>query len=287
MTRLPADAAVRARGRVEKRGGRYRLALDIATASTRGERALDAPTCEALASSAAVVIAMSVAPSPSDDPPPADPAPASTPAPAAERTQDVPPQTNPGRSAPNEPRTVAPEPDRAAVASESPRFLARAHVIGDSGLLPEATVGGGFAFGLLAWRDLSVEVGASLWASRDGTVAGAPGRGASFSLFSGGARACWTLTHGIEVAPCIGAEVARISASGFGAAKVSDADALVWGPEGLVAGRIPVAGPVSVRLGLGAFVPMSRQSFVISAAGTVHRPAVVALRTFAGPEVRF
>jgi len=84
-----------------------------------------------------------------------------------------------------------------------------------------------------------------------------------------------------------GFEVARIGASGFGAAKVSDADSVTWGPDAILAGRIPVAGPSRFASGSGRCWPISRQSFVINAAGTVHQPAVVALRTFAGPEVRF
>jgi hypothetical protein len=144
-------------------------------------------------------------------------------------------------------------------------------------------------------RVLTLEASADLFGSQDGTVdtsaagAASGARGASFGLFTAGARACFALTPrlGVEVAPCLGFEVARIGASGFGAAKVSDADSVTWGPEALVAARIPVAGPVSVRIGLGAFVPISRQSFVINAAGTVHQPGAVALRTMAGPEVRF
>jgi hypothetical protein len=283
-TRVPADAAVRARGRVEKRAGRYRLALDIATASSRGERTLDASTCEALASSAAVVIAISVAPAsaPDDEPAPAPasaPASASAPAPAPAALPTV---TAPS---PSTDRATTPPPHPA---DESPsRFLVRAHVVGDAGLLPSATVGGGLAFGVMFLRDLSIEANANLWASQDGTVGGTPTRGASFGLFSAGARACWALTHGIEVAPCLGVEIARLSASGFGAVKVSDASAVTWGPEALLAGRLPVYGPISIRAGIGAFLPMSRQSFVINAAGTVHRPEPVAFRTWAGPEVRF
>ena len=270
-TRLPPDAAVRARGRVDKRAGRYHLTLEITTASSRGERALDAATCEALASSAAVVIAISAAPTTPDpapsssSPPPPPPPPLPPPLPPSDRPSEI---ASPADSA-------------------APRLLARAHIAGDAGLLPRAAVGGGLAIGFLALRSLSVEAGANLWAPQDGTVPGAPTLGASFALFSADARACLALTRGIELAPCLGIEVARISASGFGAAKLADASALTWGPEALLTGRLAIAGPVSVRIGLGAFVPISRQSFVINAAGTVHRPGAVALRTWAGPEVRF
>lgn len=279
-TRVPADAAVRARGRVDKRGGRYRLALDIATASSRGERTLDASTCDALASSAAVVIAMSVAPVPARDEEAtaaeAD-APATTAAPATEPAGAA-PSTTPDRPHEAPARRDAERPSR---------LLVRAHVAGDAGLLPAAAAGGGLAVGVIVARDLSIELNANLFGSQDGTVGGTPSRGASFDLFAGGARACWALTHGIELAPCAGVEVARIAASGFGAATVSDAESITWGPEALLAARIPVAGPLAVRVGIGGFVPMSRQSFVINAAGTVHQPSAVALRTWAGPEVRF
>ena len=71
--RLPGPSAVRARGRVERASSStWRLALDIETPSSRGERTIEAPTCDALASSAAVVIAMSIAPTP--EAPPAAPA---------------------------------------------------------------------------------------------------------------------------------------------------------------------------------------------------------------------
>lgn len=292
-TRLPDDAAVRARGRVEKRGGRYRLALDIATASSRGERALEASTCEALASSAAVVIAMSVAPASARDDEAATAAAASATTAGSTATSTAPPAAAPAPApAPVAAPAVTPSPDRGAASSprsggRTPRFAVRAHVAGDAGLLPAAAVGGGIAAGMVVVRDLSLEVGADLYAPQDGTVSGAPARGASFQLFAASARACWTLTRGIEIAPCAGVEVVRIAGSGFGALEVADAESLTWGPEALLTARIPVAGPLSVRLGLGAFVPMSRQSFVINATGTVHQPGAVALRTWLGPEVLF
>jgi hypothetical protein len=283
--RVPADAAVRARGRVDKRAGRYRLTLEIATASSRGERALDASTCEALASSAAVVIAISVAPaSAREAEASAAEAPEAASAPPASSAETAPVAATAASSAAAPERTT---PIDAPRANESSRFLVRAQLAGDAGLLPSAAVGGGLAFGAIVVRDVSVEASANLFVSQDGTIAGTPARGASFGLLSAAVRACWALTHGIEVAPCLGIEIARISASGFGAAQVSDATAVTWGPEALLAGRIPIAGPLSLRVGVGAFAPMSRQSFVINAGGTVHRPGPIALRTFAGPEVRF
>ena len=251
--RVPGDAVVRARGRVEHLADQWRLTLDIETPSSRGERTLEAPTCDALASSAAVVIAMS-----------ATPAPAPAPAPAPDRVTDP---TSPDRN--------------------DARFLVRGQLIGDSGTLPSTAVGGGLAFGMRILPALSVEAGGSLFAPQDGTVGGTPARGASFALLAANVRACVSLTRRIELAPCLGIDVERLSATGFGAAKVSEASSLTWSPEATLAVRFPIAGPISVRGGFGALLPMSRQSFVINAAGPVHQPAIVALRAWAGPEVRF
>ena len=264
-SRVPGDAIVHARGRVEHVADHFRLALDIETKSSRGERTLEAPTCDALASSAAVVIAMSVAPAPSAPAPAPALAPALAPAPPLDRVLEPSPPSRESR----------------------PRFLARGQLIGDSGTLPSTAIGGGLAFGVRVASELLVEAGANLFASQDGTVGGTPQRGASFTLLAAGVRACWSLTRRIEVAPCLGIEVERLSATGFGAAKVAEVSSLTWSPEGALAVRLPIAGPFALRAGLGALVPMSRQSFVINAAGTVHRPEIVALRAWAGPEVRF
>jgi hypothetical protein len=141
--------------------------------------------------------------------------------------------------------------------------------------------------GVVVLRSLSIEATARLWSSRDGLVASAPDRGGSFALFAAGARACWALTTRIEIAPCLGFEIARIGASGFGAAKVADADAVTWGPEADLTGRFPLVGPVALRVGIGAVAPISRRSFVIQSTGIVHEPGAVALRGFLGPEVHF
>jgi len=60
---------------------------------------------------------------------------------------------------------------------------------------------------------------------------------------SAGLRACWSLTRRIELAPCLGIVVDRVSASAFGAARVSEASSLTWSP----ALGIPLAAPRAVR----------------------------------------
>lgn len=271
-SRVPPETSVRARGRVTKVGAKYKLLLEI---DARGERALESESCDQLATSAAVVIAMSVA-SKNEEPEPAPapvPAPAASPAPAAPAASPV----------PSRERDVAqprPPADRGTV-------TLRPELVVDSGLLPSFGAGGGGAIGVGLARRLHLEAHAGAFASQDAHASSDASKGGTFSLFAGGARACWSVTADVEIAPCAGVVIARLAASGFGAAKVAEGDAVTWGPEAGAAVLVPIAGPVGLRAGAFALVPISRQSFVITARGEVHEPAAVSVRAFVGPEVRF
>lgn len=268
--RVPDGTPVRANGRVTKSGTKYRLELAIEGGSSSGERVLEADSCDALATSAAVVIAMSVAPK-QEEPPPEP-----TAAPAAPPSATV---TNPPPDRDVAPARPAPAPRRGTI-------TLRPDVVVDGGLMPSFAVGGGGAIGLDVARALHVEAHGAAFASQDARAANAD-EGGSFSLFAGGVRACWALTARVEISPCAGVVVARLSATGFGAAKVADGDAVTWGPEAGASVLVPIAGPVALRAGAFALVPMARRSFVITARGEVHQPAAVAARAFLGPEVRF
>lgn len=282
--RVPTDASVRASARVEKISGRYRATLEIEAAPSgsakrdRGERVLTDASCDALASNVAVVIAMSVAPSSDvpreDEAKPAEPA---TAAPTPSATVS-PPLSPPAPEKPSDEKPRSDGNDRL-----SPTL--RLEVVADAGLLPSLAGGGGLAIGIDALDRLHVELHGAIFLAQDGNFDAA--RGARFSLVSGGLRGCWTLTRPIEVAPCLGAGVLRLSATGFGTKSVTDGDAFTWAPEAAVLLRAPIAGPLALRGGIAAIAPMSRQSFVITARGTVHEPSAVAVRSLLGPEVRF
>lgn len=263
----PDPPGVRTHARIEKVGPRYRATLDIESARSRGERVLEADSCDALARSAAVVVAMAVAPDRDDSPPPAVVTPAPPPEPMA-LDQDL-GHVPPARNAPDA-RT---------------RVAIRAQAVADSGRMPTTAGGGGVAIGIDPLARLHLEIFGALFAEQDGRIDAE--RGATFSLLTAGARACWALTRGVEIAPCVGLDVGRLAATGFGAQKVADGAAIVVAPEALVAARFPLAGAFGIRAGLGVLAPMSRQSFVITARGTIHEVPALALSGFVGPEVRF
>lgn len=249
----PDPPGVTTRARIDEIGARYRATLDIETARSRGERVLEAETCEALASSAAVVIAMAAA--------------SEAPAPLAEPPRDeAPPKPSPPPSA------------RAPLG-------VRLSGVADAAMLPSLAAGAGVAVGVDPVARLHLEVHGAAFAAQDGLIDA--GRGARFSLWSAGARACWTVARAVPIAPCAGLVVDRLSAEGFGAERVSDGAAIVIAPEGLVSVRVAVAGPIDLRAGVGAIVPTSRPSFVIAGRGAVHEVPAITLRGFFGPEMRF
>ncbi len=263
---LPPDPpGVKTRARIEKIGSHYRATLDIESARSRGERVLEAESCEALAKSAAVVVAMAVAPE-REEPEASEPAPPPPPAPAQPAADD-------------RDRVTPPSRDRGA------HVGLRVEAVADSAMMPSLAPGGGIALGLDPIERLHLELHGAIFAAQEGRVDAE--RGATFSLFSAGARACWALTRGVEIAPCAGVAIDRLGAAAFGAQKVGDGSAIVVAPEGLVALRLPIAGPIDLRAGIGALAPISRQSFVITARGTVHEVPAIAIRGFLGPEVHF
>jgi hypothetical protein len=271
-TPMPADPpGVKTHAKIEKVGARYRATLDIETARSRGERVLEAESCEALARSTAVVVAMAVAPErdePSEEPKKEEPPPPA-PAPAAPLVEERKPERD---------RTLRTQ-------SESTPVTLRVEAAADSALLPAVAIGGGLAVGVRATEKLRFEARAAMFGRQEERAF--DDRGATFSLASGGARACYALTRDVEVSPCLGIDISAVGASGFGAARVGDGTAWVVSPEALVAVRLRLGGPISLLAAGGVLAPLSRETFVITGRGTVHEVPAVLGRAFFGPEVHF
>lgn len=279
-SRVPEGQHVRAVGRVTKTGAKYKLQLEIESTRagdalvSKGERSLEAEACDALATSAAVVIAMSVAPA--RDEPEAAPEPAPAPATAA-------PAPPPEAAEAREPAIVVP----ARAETKKNGVTLRPEAVLDGGTLPSVGFGGGAAIGYDLGR-LHLEARGALFGAVDGTAPSDGGKGASFSLLSGGARVCWAFVASpIEASACGGVGIAHLGATGFGARAVRDGDATLVGPELGGSLVVPIAGAVRIRAGVFGFAPISRRSFVITALGAVHEPAAVAIGASVGPEVRF
>lgn len=275
VARVPEGQRVHAVGRVTKTGAKYKLQLEIDSALSKGERNLEADGCDALATSAAVVIAMSVTP-PRDEPEPE--APAAAPEPAS-------PAPAPAPAFADQPAAAAPA--RRDKSEKTNAVTLRPEAVVDGGTLPAFGFGGGAALGYDLGR-LHLEARGAVFGAVDGTAASDGGKGASFGLVTGGARACWAfVASSIEAGACGGLGIAHLTAHGFGARAVSDGDATLVGPELGATLVVPIAGAVRLRAVAFGFAPISRRSFVITALGAVHEPAAVAFGASLGPEVRF
>lgn len=263
LERMPADfAPMHAQGRVERAGGVYRLVLEI---DARGDRVLEAATCDALASSAAVVLAMSASPVERTEPTQVVAAP--SPAPAEEPDRATPPPTSPRRDV----------------------FTLRAQAIGDTALLPHYALGGGIGFGVDPIDHLHVELVTSRFGSQLARSERDSTRGAQIGFMSFDLRGCWGLTPGDELATCLGVDIVHINATGVGVEGdvVYDRSSTTWGPDAGLLVALPLGGPFLLRAGGTVFMPIVRESFEIRDLGRIHRPEAVVFRTFLGPEVRF
>jgi hypothetical protein len=290
--------ALSAQGRVTSADGRSELHLETVDNGLRGERALQAATCEELASAAALIIALAVDPKTvaarSKD--------ASATAAAASSTPGAAPPT--AAPAPNPPAVPAPVKAPAPTNAEKPE-RSSAPVTGlvegalalDWGALPGPSIGpslsGGFALSRLRLR-----VGATYFAPRFAEAPpepGAPTRGGDVSLLVLGLAGCYSLTpRAAELGVCADLEGGALLAVGRGFDHTNDAIKPWLGAGASVDLTVPISGPVALRVGIGAMVPFGRSPvrFQENTGGvtenhTIHQPFYVSGRAAVGVSFAF
>jgi len=161
--------------------------------------------------------------------------------------------------------------------------LALAH---DVGTLPSATTGGTLALGW-RWARTRVDLGASLFESRAGTVAGQPETGAKLALASVGARACYLRGAALALGPCLGAGVDRLRGQGTGSIMVDEVTNFAPFLAAGLQGEWRLSRWVAPFVTVGATIPLVRARFSVKDIGQVHQAAAVSFRGAAGLELRF
>ena len=91
----------------------------------------------------------------------------------------------------------------------------------------------------------------------------------------------------LEIGPCIGVEIGRLHAKGFGVTDPGEASELWVALKGGGALGWSLWSWLSLVLRLDAVVPLTRPRFVLEGVGPVHRASAVAGRAAAGVEVHF
>ncbi len=260
-----------------------------------GERDFSGPTCLAVANAAALIVALTFDPEalarrtetvPPPPVPPVPPAPRAPPA-AVLPEPAVPPAPPPPLPAP----LLVPPPRAAIVASvvdhARPGFAVGVLGAASAGALPGVGGGVGGRAGVLA-GGFRAEVSATYWLPRTATLAGRPTAGGDFHLVAGDGSACYAVLRApVELAPCAGLEVGKMTGTGFGVRSNGSGSALWIAPLAGAAAGLPIGQRFAARLDLAVLVPALRPPFVLASAGTVYTAGAVAGRATIGLELRF
>jgi hypothetical protein len=266
---LATARAVRQRAVVEAHvtpgeQGRFRATLRIETDDGTSERALEAESCEAIASAVALVsvVAIEGGELPAGPPPPAPPAPL----PATRR-------------------------EPAGGGSQGSQLLLTVAVASDWWTMPDFTfgveAGGGWGLRVSSYR-LRVLAAGSLYPSSNATATSNSGEHGSFGLLTGALRACASRAFGVaELGPCLGAEIDAMNGTGERATFTQRN----WGAWGAFVASVFGAVKLGTSVGLfvrgdGVFSP-STSTFFVKNGPFSYQPHNLAARVTLGLELHF
>jgi hypothetical protein len=168
-----------------------------------------------------------------------------------------------------------------------PVFTLAAQAVALFGALPSPGLGIGGALAAEDIASLRFELRGAYFLPQSTTFEPG-GPGATFRLFALGARGCRTWSFGaFDLAPCIGADVYRMAASGFGGSPSLDGSATWWGPAFGALSRVRLVKAFAIYIAVEGIVPITRRRFVFADVGQLHRAGPIALQLILAPEVRF
>lgn len=280
-----ADDEVTARVVITRHGKRWRMALTMAD----GERGLEAASCDDLVASAALIVAMALAPQ--------DEAGDGTGEDASAGTEDSDLARDLAAVDDEAPPAAVPSLRRRQIDTSvrEPRppvdidVRVRAAVGGELGTLPDPAsgVGGGVEVSFDAW---SADLAVHHWREQRGFVAGPTGPGADASLTTVVARACYAgVDRRLRFGGCLGAELDAMRSQGFDFDVVYPAQTTLG--AGLHVGvlwAVQLAGPLAVRADIGAAMLLARPVLTEDMDGAIiHDPNFLTWRGLVGAEVTF
>lgn len=259
LGREPADGDLDVELRVARDGDRWRLDMTAGG----GERTLEAATCDELAQSAALIVAMTIEAAESDA---VDVASLGDlerpPAPVLTRRREI---------------DIS---DREASPPPPWKLRGRVFAVGDLGTMPEPAIGAGGAIELAlgAW---GIEVTAARMAPQRETVPGMPDNGAEMSLTTIATRLCYTaVRRRFASSGCVGGEVEIVGAEGFGFDDpIGRTTTFGGGPQLAIAWAYRVLGPIAARVDVATGILVVRPVLIEGTTGAViHDPNVLIWR---------
>jgi hypothetical protein len=259
----------RAGARVDvRRGdeGRWHAGLSVDARGAHTERRFEADSCDAIASAAALIVAVAV-------------------------EGGVPPQA----PATPRPEPLASPPTEHGVQTHDSQLVVTTAGVIDDATLPAVGGGGeaaaGWTYRVSMFR-LSALVGASLFADQTTSSAGRPTQGGTFKLLATSARACGSIASGpFELGPCVGADYDTMWASGFGWQPLSSKTADWVSLLGSARASWNFSRNIAIFARADALIPLAQPRFEAGSGSPgmpdipVHHPSAVAARGALGIEL--
>jgi hypothetical protein len=282
---LDSTSRVRAEGRIERSGPRYRLTLRM---GERGEyeRVIESASCSDLAGAAAVALALLVRgelepESTTDNVNTTSDANASASSePGSDGKPDAAP---PAQAIPEKPRDVSPVPP-AAEHARSRFVLLRAPLAGvDIGPLPSPNPTLGLAIGIRI-DGLELSLGARLGPTQQTAhTEDSLTYGAKFTRFTSELRGCYLFAQNVvKVGPCLLASVHVLSVEGLGREITPYSERAVGFAAGAGASaKLPLSEAFALLVSAGLEIPTTRERVVVNNGGEVAKAGPVAV-SFSG-----
>jgi hypothetical protein len=268
---LPSDQpTVRVEAHVREVDGAFVLEITTTRDGETRRRELRDDACQALADSAALIVALAIDPG------------AGVRAREVVRAEERPaPPSPPPRPPPRDARAKPPSPGVRV------RALVGAAAAVDTSTLP--TAGAGFTLSAGAAFDaLSIEARGSYFPPQ--RAESNEGTGGDVSLATGGLRLCYEgwRPDRFTLGACAGMDLGAAMATGFGVRSPGSGKALWAAPSLGARGSYRMVGPVDAVASLEALVPLVRDRFVLSSPpGEVHRLPAATGRLELGLRVAF
>jgi hypothetical protein len=306
---LAAAAPVRCTIQIERDGDAFEAQMAVSTAGgtqAAGQRSFRAPTCELLADTLALAVALAVGERASEAPLSAVAAAAAAPATEA-AAGPAPNAAAAPASAARAAALVPPEPDAGASVlglearpeGSALRWGARAGLVADAGTLPGlglgATLGASLGVDWVEVRALGTHL-----PPRDSSPS-RPGAHAEFVLLAAGLAVCaprLVQLSALRAGACLGAEGGQISATGRGFSTTHEGTAWWKAARADVEGRWELGHGLGVDLMLSALAPIQPYRFVVeefrpgfvspwSTLATVHHSPSIVGRASIGLSLEF
>jgi hypothetical protein len=252
----------RIRGSVVRTAQGYRLVLEAFEHDRRSSRVFEAASCDDLVDTAALAIALAIAPEQT-----------------AAGTPEPPRGAGPADALSSAPSSSG---DAAGAGSGAPslRGFAAADALVESGALPRPSPGVAVRAGVLLGA-LSLAAQGALFGAQ--TLGVAPDQNVEFELLAAGVRGCWRLR---ETPPrlnaCAGAEAGRYRGIGLGLTPARQVRDLWLAAGAALDAEWPLGPALAVELRAEPMLPLLRKQYTVNGRDDVHAPDVVSARLYLG-----